>query len=87
MKRVVYKSSLKPTILYGSEVWCLQESEMRILQRTERSMVRPICAVQLKDRKRTADLMLMLDLNETIDQLAMQTVFVGMIEDKKMVMP
>ena len=34
-------------------------------------MVRAMCGVQLKDRKRSADLMLMLGLNQTIDQLAM----------------
>ena len=34
-------------------------------------MVRAICGVQLKDRKRYTDLMLMLGLNETIDQISM----------------
>ena len=34
-------------------------------------MVRALCGVQLKDRKRSTDFMLMLGLNETIDQLAM----------------
>ena len=34
-------------------------------------MVRAICGVQLKDRKRSIGLMFMLGLNETIDQLAM----------------
>ena len=34
-------------------------------------MVRAMCGVQLKDRKRFADLMFMLGLNETMDQLAM----------------
>ena len=34
-------------------------------------MVRAMCGVQIKDRKRSMDLMFMLDLNETIDQLAM----------------
>ena len=34
-------------------------------------MVRAICGVQLKDKKRSKDLMLMLGLNETMDQLAM----------------
>ena len=43
---------------------------MIILQRTERSMVRAMCGVQLKDRKRSTDLMFILQLNETIDQLA-----------------
>ena len=44
---------------------------MGILQRTERSMVRAMCGVQLKDRKISKDLMFMLGLTETIDQLAM----------------
>ena len=44
---------------------------MGILRRTERSMVRAMRGVQLKDRKRSTDLMLMLGLKETIDQLAM----------------
>ena len=38
---------------------------------TERSMVRAMRGVQLKDRKRSTDLMFMLGLSETIDQLAM----------------
>ena len=44
---------------------------MEILRRTERSMVRARCGVQLKDRKRSTDLMFMLGLKEAIDQLAM----------------
>ena len=34
-------------------------------------MVRAICGVQLNGRKRSTDLMLMLGLNETMDQLDM----------------
>ena len=34
-------------------------------------MMREMCGVQLKDRKRSTDLMFMLDLSETIDRLAM----------------
>ena len=70
LKGAVYKSYVKPAILDGSEAWCLKERDMGILRRTERSMVRAMYGVQLKDRKRSTDLMLMLDLNETIDQLA-----------------
>ena len=47
------------------------ENEMGILRRTERSIVRVMCGVQLKDRKRSMNLMFMLGLNETMDQLAM----------------
>ena len=58
-------------MLYGSEAWCLKEREMGILRKTERSMVRAMCGVQLKDRKRSTDLMFMLGLKETIDHFAM----------------
>ena len=69
-KGTFYKSYVRSAILYGSEAWCLKESEMGILQRTERSIMRTMCGVQLKDRKRSMDLMFMLDLNKTIEQLA-----------------
>ena len=78
LKEAVYESHTKLAILYESEAWCLKESEMEILQRTERSMVRAMCGVQLKDGKRSADLIFMLGLNEAVDQLAM-AVFVGMV--------
>ena len=71
LKGAVYKSYAKPAILYGRDAWCVKESLMGILLRTESSMVRAICVLQLKNRKKSTDLMLMLCLNETIDQLAM----------------
>ena len=51
LKGAVHKSYVRPTILYGSEAWCLKESEMGILPRTKISMVRAMCGVSLKDRK------------------------------------
>ena len=71
LEGAVYKSYVRPVILYENEEWCLRESEMRILRRTESSMVRTMCGVQLKDRKRSTDLMLMLGLKETMDQLSL----------------
>ena len=56
----VHKSYVRPAMQYGSEAWCLKESEMEILLRTERFMVRAMCGVQLKDRKISTDLMFML---------------------------
>ena len=47
------------------------EREMGILHRTERSMVRAMCGVQLKDIKRSTYYIFLLGLRETIDQLAM----------------
>ena len=56
---------------YGSESWCLNESEMKILRGTVGFMVSAMCVVLLKVRKRSSDLMLIFGLNEAIDQLAM----------------
>ena len=56
--------------MYEGKAWCLKGSEMGILLRTERSIVRATCGVQLKDIKRSTDLMSMLGLTETIDQSA-----------------
>ena len=68
LKGVVYRSYVRPAILHGSEAWCLKESDMIILQRTERSIVREMCGVQLIDRNGSTDLML--GLRETMDRLA-----------------
>ena len=35
LKWAVYESNVRPAILYGSEAWCLKESKMGILQRTD----------------------------------------------------
>ena len=51
LKGAVYESFIGPAILYGSEAWCLKVSEMEILQRTERSIVRAMCGVQIKVRQ------------------------------------
>ena len=40
LKGMVYRSCVRSAMLYGSETWCLRESEMTILRRTERAMVR-----------------------------------------------
>ena len=69
----IYKSNVKPTNLYGSEVWCLKESKIGILQRIEihhESNVRNTA----QDRKRANELML--SLNEAIDCLCMANICV-----------
>ena len=67
VKGPVHKSYVRPVILYGSEAWCLKESEMGILRRAERTMVRTMCGVQHNDAERSADLVFMLGLNESMN--------------------
>ena len=71
LKGAVYRSYVRPAILYESEAWCLKESEIEILRKPERSIVRVMCGVQLENRKRSTYLMFVLGLSETKDKLAM----------------
>ena len=70
MKEMVYRSCVRLAMLYGSEKWCLRESEMAILRRTERAMVSSMCGVKLVDRKNMEELIEMLGLKETSDRMA-----------------
>ena len=69
LKGSVCRRYVWQAILHESEAWCLMECEMGVLRRPERSMVGAMCGVQLKDRKRSTDLMF--GLSEMVDQLAM----------------
>ena len=62
--RIVFKNYVRPTFLIRSESWCSKISETRILQTTEKSIMRAICGAQLKDRKRAKDLMVLLHLSK-----------------------
>ena len=68
IKGMVYRSCVRLTMLYGSETWCLRESEMAILRRTIRAMVRSMCGVKLVDRKDTEELIEMLGLKKTLNK-------------------
>ena len=70
MKGIVYQSCARSAMLYGSETWCLRESETAILRRTERAMVKSMCRIKLVDRKNTEELMEMLGLKKTSDRVA-----------------
>ena len=42
-----------PAILYFSNVWCLKVNKMGILQRIERSMMRAMYGIQIRDGKKS----------------------------------
>ena len=69
IKGMVYRTCVRLAMLYGSEAWRLRESEMGILIRTERAMMRSMCGVKLVDRKNIEVLIEMLGLKETLDRM------------------
>ena len=66
---MVYHSCVRSAMLYGSEAWCLRETEMAISRRIERATVRSMCGVKLEDRKNMEELMEMLGLKETSNRM------------------
>ena len=53
-------------MLYGSETWAMRKAEENVFRRAERAMLRMMCGVRLRDRKRTSEFMSMACLNEDI---------------------
>ena len=70
MKGRIYQSCIRLAMLYWDKTWCLRENEMAILRRTEKAMVRAMCGVKWIEKRRSQELMRLLDLKDTLDGLA-----------------
>ena len=51
LKGKIYKACLQGVLLYDRETWAIKVENMNKLERAERSMMRMMCDVSLKDRK------------------------------------
>ena len=49
----VYKSMVRPVLLYGAETWATKETDMKLLEKTEMRMLWWIKGVSLKDHVRS----------------------------------
>ena len=49
----IYKACVQSVWTYGTETWAMKKANLQSLERTERTMVRWMCGVSLKDRKRS----------------------------------
>ena len=56
MKGKICRACVQSVLTYGTETWAMKEGNLQSLERTERMMVRWMCGVSLKDRKRSVDL-------------------------------
>jgi hypothetical protein len=62
----VYRASVIASMVYDGETWVMRKYEESVLQRAERTMLRMMCGVKLKDKKSRNELMSILGLNEDI---------------------
>ena len=56
MKGRIYRACVLSALTYGTETWAMKKAILHSLESTERMMVRWMCGVSLKDRKRSVDL-------------------------------
>ena len=57
LKGRIYDACVQRVLVYGSETWGMKAEDRAKLMRTERMMVRRMCGVSLKDRKRSDELL------------------------------
>jgi len=56
VKGKVYKTMIRPVLMYGAETWALRKKDEVLLERTEMRMLRWILGVSLKDKLRNEDI-------------------------------
>ena len=67
IKGRIYGACVQSVLIYGTETWAMKADDLRSLERTERMMVRWMCGVSLKDRRRSEDLCNLLGINCVAD--------------------
>ena len=64
----IYKDCVQSALtIYGTETWAIKKANLQSPERTERMMVRWMCGVSLKDRKRSVDLYSLLGVQSVYD--------------------
>jgi hypothetical protein len=56
LKGKIYKACVQRVLVYGSETWAMKMEDMRRLERAENMMVRWMCGMTLRERKRSEEL-------------------------------
>ena len=56
IKGKICKACVQSALTHGTETWAMKIANLQSLERTDRMIVRCICGVSLKDRKRSVDL-------------------------------
>ena len=67
IKGEIYKACVQSAMTYGTETWAMKKASLHSLERTERMMVRWMCGVSLRDRKRSVDLYILLGVQSVTE--------------------
>ena len=83
MKGNLYDLYVRKVLIHGSETRPMKVGDVQRMTRTERSMIRGMCRVSLKDRRR-ADLLKLMGISgveEVMDSSALR--WLGLVERKE----
>jgi len=69
VKGKVYRTVVRPVLIYGSETWALKRREEERLERTEMKMLRWIFGLMLRDKKRNDDIRRILGVSCITDKV------------------
>jgi len=69
VKGKVYKTMVRPVLIYGSEAWTLRRREEERLERTKMRMLQWILGLTLRDRKRNDDIRRILGVEYITDKV------------------
>ena len=56
LKLKIYKTIIRPVLLYGGETWALRKKEEQLLERTEMRMIRWMAGISLRERMESEDI-------------------------------
>ena len=66
IKGKMYRACVQSVLIYGTGSWAMKKANLQSLERMERMMVRWMCRVSLKDRKRSVDLYSLLGVQSVV---------------------
>ena len=69
LKVKIYKTVIKPTMLYGAQCWAMIKKEEHLLNKTEMRMLRWIQGISLKDHVRSEEIRKRLNVMPIVDHL------------------
>ena len=83
VKGNLYDLYVRRVLVHGSETWPAKVGDIQCMTRTERGMVRRMCGVSLEDKRRSEDLLVLMDITgveEIMDNSALR--WMGHVERK-----
>jgi len=68
-KVLLYQSMVQSIVLYNSETWTIKEDQKRKLKTFEMAVLRKICGITRRDRRRNVDILKELQMEKDVNEV------------------